>query len=73
MNILKDVLAELFSMFVGDTRLTLAILAVVGVAALLIVVVGLAPLAGGAFLVLGCVVVLVLAVHREADRRNRLP
>ena len=31
MNILKDVLSELFSMFVGDARLTAAILAVIAV------------------------------------------
>lgn len=73
MTILKEVLAELFSMFVSDARLTLAILLVVGLSALLISVVGVAPLAVGVFLVLGCVAVLVMAVRREAARRNTLP
>lgn len=70
MNILKDVLSELFSMFVGDARLTAAILAVVAVAALLIDATPLPPLVGGAVLTISCITVLVMAVRREAARRR---
>lgn len=69
MNILKEVLSELFSMFVADARLTGAILAIVAVAAVLIDATILAPLVGGVFLLLGCIIVLALSVRREANRR----
>ncbi len=69
MNILKDVLSELFSMFVADARLTVAILATVALAAVLIDATSLPPFAGGAVLLLGCVAVLFLSVRREAKRR----
>ncbi len=71
MNIFKDVLAELFSMFVADARLTASILATVSVAALLVGATRLPPLAGGAFLLLGCIAVLFLSVRREAMRRAK--
>jgi len=70
MSILKDVLAELFSMFVGDARLTAAILAVVVISAALIEATTLSPLIGGVFLLLGCIVILFLSVRREAMRRK---
>jgi len=69
MNILKDVLLELFSMFVADARLTAAILAIVVIAALMIDATGWSPLVGGAVLLLGCIAVLLLSVRREAARR----
>ena len=69
MNILKDVLSELFSMFVADARLTSAILATVVVAALLIDVIRLPNLVGGVVLLVGCIAVLFLSVKREATRR----
>lgn len=69
MNILKDVLAELFKMFVSDARLTAAILAVVAVTAALIKGASLSPLVGGAVLLFGCIAVLVMAVRREAQNR----
>lgn len=71
MNIIKDVLAELLSMFVGDARLTASILAVVGLSAMLIAFQWLQPLVGGVFLLFGCILVLVAAVRREAVARNR--
>lgn len=70
MSILKDVFAELFKMFVGDVRLTVAILAVVLAAAALIDLTRLSPLAGGATLLVGCLAVLVISVLREARRRQ---
>lgn len=70
MSILKDVLAELFKMFVGDARLTAAILVTVLAAAALIDLTRLPPLAGGVALLFGCLVVLVISVLREARRRR---
>ena len=70
MSILKDVLRELVGMFVADVRLTAAILAMVVVAALLIGATGLPALAGGGFLLVGCLAVLVRSVRREAVRRS---
>ncbi len=77
MSILKDVLSELFGMFVSDAWLTAAILALVVIAAALIEGTALPPLAGGIALLVGCIAVLVISVRREARRRGasvaRLP
>jgi len=70
MKLLGDVLSELFGMFVADARLTVAILALVALSAVLTHKAGLAPLVGGVVLLLGCVVVLLLSVRREAVRRR---
>jgi len=69
MSILKDVLAELFGMFVADARLTAAILAVVALVAVLIDGAGVHPLIGGGLLLIGSLGVLVAAVLWAA--RNR--
>ena len=68
MTILRDVLAELFGMFVGDARLSVAILAVVALAALLIDLAQVEPLIGGGVLLLGCLAVVVEAVRRASLR-----
>ncbi|MCR8722937.1 hypothetical protein [Frigidibacter sp. ROC022] len=65
MSILRDVLAELFGMFVADLRLTLAVLAVVALAAVLALRLGQPELAGGELL-LGCLAVLAASVLRAA-------
>jgi hypothetical protein len=70
MSILKDVLAELFGMFVADARLTAAILCVVAVAAGLIGVLGVEPLVGGALLLVGCLAVTILSVIRAARAKG---
>ena len=70
MSILKDVLSELFSMFVSDAWLTAAILALVAVAAVLIEGTVLPPLAGGIALLAGSIAVLVVSVRREARRHE---
>lgn len=76
MTILKDVLAELFGMFVADARLTMAILVVVATSAGLIDIAGVAPLVGGSVLLTGCLCVMVAAVlwsaRREAARSDRV-
>ena len=71
MNILKDVLSALFSMFFPDARLTGAILATFVVAALLIDLIRLPNLVGGTILLVGCIAVLFLSVMRKAARRER--
>lgn len=68
MSILRDVLAELFSMFVADARLTAAILAVVAGAAVMIDIASLPALAAGAALLIGTIVVLVASVCAAARR-----
>ncbi len=73
MNILKDVLSELFSMFVGDARLTAAILSVIALTAIMIYFVNLPAIASGGFLLFGCIIVLVTSVRREARRREVAP
>lgn len=70
MTILKDVLAELFGMFVADARLTLALLAVVGTTALWVDGAKLSGTAGGAILLFGSIAVLVESVRRAGRRRD---
>lgn len=72
MTILRDVLAELFGMFLGDIRLSGAVLAVVAGAALMIDVGHVEPLFGGGVLLAGCLAVLLAAV-RQASLRAAKP
>lgn len=68
MNLLKDVVVELVGMFVGDARLSGAVLVVVAVAALLIRLTDIDPLLGGAVLLGGCLLVVVEGVRRGSRR-----
>ena len=68
MNLIKEVATEFAAMFVGDARLTLAILAVIAAAAA-ICLSGVDPLVGGAALLLGSLAVLVESVRRGARAR----
>ncbi len=70
MSVLRDVLSELFGMFVADARLTAAILVTVAIAAVLMRVLSLPGIYGGAFLLLGCVVVLLQSVRRKAAAKK---
>ncbi|WP_340151967.1 hypothetical protein [uncultured Sneathiella sp.] len=70
MNVLKDVFVELFSMFVSDARLTVAIIAIVLIAAALIFETNMPSLVGGVFLLLGNIVVFFLSVRHEASRKK---
>ena len=70
MTVLKDVLVQLFGMFLGDSRLSAAILAVVAVAALAIDPVGLPPLLGGGLLLVGCLGIVIAAVLRTARTKR---
>jgi len=69
MTILKDVLAELFGMFVADGRLTIAILCVVALSAGLVRLGEPTGLIGGVFLLVGCLCTLIAAVLLAARRR----
>jgi hypothetical protein len=66
MTMLKDLAAELIGMFVGEKRLTMAVLAIVAVAGSLIDLTGLDPLVSGALLLFGCLVLLIESVCRSA-------
>ena len=70
MTMLKELAAELIGMFVGESRLTLSVLAIVAVVGLLVNFSSLNPLLGGAALLLGCLLLLVESVLRGARIRN---
>jgi polyferredoxin len=71
MTIISDVLKELFSMFVADARLSLAILLLVLLVAMLVAAFPAEPVFGGVFLLFGSVAILIEAVRREARTRLR--
>lgn len=66
MNILREVIGDLFKMFVADARMSMAIVILVALVALLIDAAHLPPLAGGLFLLAGCIIVLLVSVRRAA-------
>lgn len=66
MNLVNDVWAELFGMFVADLRMTLAILAVVALCAGLVWFTSLPDLVAGGVLLGGSIMILILAVLRRA-------
>jgi hypothetical protein len=70
MTLLWEVATELVAMFIGDLRLTIAILAIVAATGLSINLVGLQPLVGGAVLLLGCPILLIENVRRAAGPRS---
>jgi hypothetical protein len=69
MTILKELAAELVGMFVGETRLTISVLAIVAAVGSLVKFIGLDPLLGGAALLFGCLILLVESVRRSARPR----
>jgi hypothetical protein len=66
MTMLKEIAAELIGMFVGETRLTISVLAIVAVVGSLVDFIDLDPLLGGAALLFGCLVLLIESVCRSA-------
>ena len=66
MTVLKEVVAELIGMFVGERRLTIAVLAVVTVAWCLANFTDLDPLVGGMMMLFGCLILLIESVWRAA-------
>ena len=72
MNVIRDVLEELWSMFVGDRRLTLLLLIVVALAAAAAAWLARAtPIVGAGLLLVGAVVVLTDAVLQAARKARR--
>ena len=71
MTLARELLGELVGMFIGSARLTIAILALVALAAGLIQVAGIEPLIAGATLLFGCLILLVENVRR-AGRQGRV-
>jgi hypothetical protein len=66
MTMLKQIASEIVGMFVGDVRLSLAILGTVALTAALVAVPGLDPLIGGGVLLVGSVAVLVTSIRRSS-------
>ena len=66
MTMLKELAAELSGMFVVERRLTISVLAIVAMVASLVDFIGVAPLLGGAALLLGSLTLLVESVLRGA-------
>ena len=64
MRMLKELAAELVGMFVGETRLTISVLAIVALVGSLVDFIGLDPLLGGAVLLVGSLTLLVESVLR---------
>ena len=71
MEIIKDVLAELFSMFVTDARLTVTTLLLVALAAILIMVFHVESLICGGVLLVGCFAIVIEATIRETKSRAK--
>ncbi len=69
MNIIKEVLAELFSMFWADARMTSAILILVAFCSLLLKFTALHMLLIGALLLLGSLAIVIEAAYRETRKR----
>jgi uncharacterized protein YjiS (DUF1127 family) len=66
MTLLKDVLAELVGMFIGDALLSSAIIAVVAFSAGCIKLIGIEPLIAGGVLLVGCLAIILIAVRHAA-------
>lgn len=73
MSILRDVLSELFKMFVSDARLTASLLGLVVIVWVMREATPLPPLAGGGVLLLGSIAILVASVRRAASQRTPFP
>jgi len=66
MTMLKEVVAEMIGMFVGEKRLTIAVLGLVAVSGSLVDFTDFNSLIGGGLLLFGCLVLLIESVCRSA-------
>jgi hypothetical protein len=66
MTMLEEIASEIAGMFVGDVRLSLAILGTVALTAALVAVPSLDPLIAGGVLLVGSVTVLVTSIRRSS-------
>ena len=64
MNLVRAIFSELFGMFVDDENLAIYALALIGLVAVAVKMLGLAPLAGGGLLLVGCIAILADSVRR---------
>jgi len=71
MTMLKEFAAECIGMFVGDARLTLAILTIIAVSAALVYLTAFPPLIGGAILLFGMLALLIENVRHVARATQR--
>ena len=71
MNVVKEVLEELWSMFVGDRRLTLLVLGVVAIAAAAAAFVAALHVLAAAFMLAGALAVLADSVFQAARKAKR--
>ena len=69
MKIVQEVLAELFSMFWADARMTTTILILVAVVAALIKYVAISSVWAGGLLLIGCLAIVIEAAARETRKR----
>jgi hypothetical protein len=69
MKIIQEVLAELFSMFWADARMTAAILVVVVIAGALVNFTAINRPLIGVLLLLGCLAIVIEAAVRETRKR----
>jgi hypothetical protein len=71
MKMLTEIASELVAMFVGDARLAIGILAIVGGAAFLADAAGIDRLVVGGLLLCGCLFLLIDSVRRAAALARR--
>jgi Flp pilus assembly protein TadB len=71
MTAIIEILRGLYGLFVDDELLAIGVLCVVALAALLIKIVGMEPLAAGAGLLCGNLLVLIIGAMRTARRTGR--
>ncbi len=71
MKIINEVLAELFSMFWADARMTTEVLALVALVAVLINFTSINSLWLGGLLLLGSLAIVLEAAYRETRKRAR--
>ena len=69
MKIIQEVLAELFSMFWADARMTTSVLIIVATSATLLNYTSLDPLIVGSLILIGCLATVVEAAFRESRKR----
>ncbi len=70
MNVIGDVAKELLGMFLGDARLTIGVVVMVSLVDGLLVFLHIAPIIGGALLLIGSLLIVIEAAVRQARPRR---
>ena len=71
MSVIREVLEELWSMFVGDRRLTLLLLLVVAISAAIAALLPGLHIVAAALILVGAVAILADSVHQAARKARR--